>query len=217
MTREEIIGKMKAAGISLQKEVPLQNNSVNLYFENESNVCVYATGKYVPGGRNKDETSRILLEGKIDDSVNDIFIVYGHDEVARDELELMLRRWGLNPIILSRELPEGRTLIEALEHYINQVKYGIVLATPDDVGYKKGFESKKKYRARQNVVFELGMLFAKLGRNNVSVLVKNTDDLEMEKPSDINGVIYLDYKNSVSEKAEIIKRSLRKAGYSIKE
>ena len=217
MTREEIIGKMKAAGISLQKEVPLQNNSVNLYFENGSNVCVYATGKYVPGGRNKDETSRILLEGKIDDSVNDIFIVYGHDEVARDELELMLRRWGLNPIILSRELPEGRTLIEALEHYINQVKYGIVLATPDDVGYKKGFESQKKYRARQNVVFELGMLFAKLGRNNVSVLVKNTDDLEMEKPSDINGVIYLDYKNSVSEKAEIIKRSLRKAGYSIKE
>ena len=217
MTREEIIGKMKAAGISLQKEVPLQNNAVNLYFENESNVCVYATGKYVPGGRNKDETSRILLEGKIDDSVNDIFIVYGHDEVARDELELMLRRWGLNPIILSRELPEGRTLIEALEHYINQVKYGIVLATPDDVGYKKGFESQKKYRARQNVVFELGMLFAKLGRNNVSVLVKNTDDLEMEKPSDINGVIYLDYKNSVSEKAEIIKRSLRKAGYSIKE
>ena len=217
MTREEIIGKMKAAGISLQKEVPLQNNSVNLYFENESNVCVYATGKYVPGGRNKDETSRILLEGKIDDSVNDIFIVYGHDEVARDELELMLRRWGLNPIILSRELPEGRTLIEALEHYINQVKYGIVLATPDDVGYKKGFEGQKKYRARQNVVFELGMLFAKLGRNNVSVLVKNTDDLEMEKPSDINGVIYLDYKNSVSEKAEIIKRSLRKAGYSIKE
>ena len=217
MTREEIIGKMKAAGISLQKEVSLKNNSVNLYFENESNVCVYATGKYVPGGRNKDETSRILLEGKIDDSVNDIFIVYGHDEVARDELELMLRRWGLNPIILSRELPEGRTLIEALEHYINQVKYGIVLATPDDVGYKKGFESQKKYRARQNVVFELGMLFAKLGRNNVSVLVKNTDDLEMEKPSDINGVIYLDYKNSVSEKAEIIKRSLRKAGYSIKE
>ena len=217
MTREEIIGKMKAAGISLQREVPMQNNSVNLYFENESNVCVYATGKYVPGGKSKEETSRILLEGKIDDSINDIFIVYGHDEVARDELELMLRRWGLNPIILSRELPEGRTLIEALEHYINRVKYGIVLATPDDVGYKKGFEAQKKYRARQNVVFELGMLFAKLGRNNVSVLVKNTDDLEMEKPSDINGVIYLDYKNSAGEKAEVIKRSLKKAGYSIKE
>lgn len=217
MTREEIIGKMKAAGISLQREVPMQNNSVNLYFENESNVCVYATGKYVPGGKSKEETSRILLEGKIDDSINDIFIVYGHDEVARDELELMLRRWGLNPIILSRELPEGRTLIEALEHYINRVKYGIVLATPDDVGYKKGFEAQKKYRARQNVVFELGMLFAKLGRNNVSVLVKNTDDLEMEKPSDINGVIYLDYKNSVGEKVEVIKRSLKKAGYSIKE
>lgn len=217
MTREEIIGKMKTAGVSLQREVPLQNNSVNLYFDNESNVCLYSSGKYVPGGVNKDETSRILLEGKIDDSINDIFIVYGHDEAARDELELMLRRWRMNPIILSRELPEGRTLIEALEHYIEKVKYGIVLATPDDVGHKKGFENQKKYRARQNVVFELGMLFAKLGRNNVLVLIKNTDDLEMEKPSDINGLIYLDYKNCVSEKAEVIKRSLRKAGYSIKE
>lgn len=143
MTREEIIGKMKTAGVSLQREVPLQNNSVNLYFDNESNVCLYSSGKYVPGGANKDETSRILSEGKIDDSINDIFIVYGHDEAARDELELMLRRWRMNPIILSRELPEGRTLIEALEHYIEKVKYGIVLATPDDVGHKKGFENQK--------------------------------------------------------------------------
>ena len=215
MTREEIIGKMKTAGISLQKEIPLQNNAVNLYFDNESNVCVYSSGKWVPGGRKKDDTIKILAEGKVDESIYDVFIVYGHDESARDELELMLRRWGLNPIILSRELPEGRTLIEALEHYINKVKYGIVLATPDDIGYKKGFESQKKYRARQNVVFELGMLYAKLGRNNVLVLIQNTDDLEMEKPSDINGVIYLDYKKCVSEKNEVIKRSLEKAGYSV--
>ena len=42
MTREEIIGKMKATGISLQKEVPLQNNSVNLYFENEMGIKIFA-------------------------------------------------------------------------------------------------------------------------------------------------------------------------------
>ena len=76
-------------------------------------------------------------------------------------------------------------------------------------------QKQKKYRARQNVVFELGMLYAKLGRNNVLVLIQNTDDLEMEKPSDINGVIYLDYKKCVSEKTEVIKRSLEKSGYSI--
>ena len=217
MTREEIIGKMKVAGIALLKEAAMQNNAVNLYFDNGSNVCVYPTGKYVPGGKNKEETSRILLEEKADASINEIFIVYGHDETARNELELMLRRWGLEPIILSMELPKGRTLIEALEYYINRVKYGIVLATPDDIGYKKGFENQKKYRARQNVVFELGMLYARLGRDNVIVLIQNTNDFEMEKPSDINGVIYLDYQNNVSEKSEFIKRSLKEVGYMIKE
>ena len=217
MTREEIIGKMKVAGVTLLKESQMQNNAVNLYFDNGSNVCVYATGKYVPGGKNKEETTKILLEETLDDAINEIFIVYGHDETARNELELMLRRWGLKPIILSMELPKGRTLIEALEYYINRVKYGIVLATPDDIGYKKGFENQKKYRARQNVVFELGMLYARLGRDNVIVLIQNTNDFEMEKPSDINGVIYLDYQNNVSEKSEFIKRSLKEVGYMIKE
>ncbi len=211
MTREEIIGKMKTAGFSLKKETPLQNGTINLYFDNDSNVCVYKTGKFVPGGKNKETTVKVLQEGIIDDSINKVFIVYGHDEGARDELELMLRRWSLEPVILSRELPKGRTLIEALEYYIDKVKYGIVLATPDDIGYKKDCENQKKYRARQNVVFELGMLYAKLGRQNVSVLIKNTNDLEMEKPSDINGVIYIDYQNNVSEKnghfKKVIKRS----------
>ena len=217
MTREEIIGKMKTAGFSVVKENPMQNNAINLYFDNDSNVCIYKTGKYVPGGRNKEETTKILLEGKVDDTMNKVFIVYGHDEASRDELELMLRRWRLDPIILSRELPKGRTLIEALEHYIDTVKYGIVLATPDDIGYKKDCESQKKYRARQNVVFELGMLYAKLGRRNVSVLIKKTNDLEMEKPSDIDGVIYIDYQNNVSEKMDVIKRSLKESGYTINE
>ena len=82
---------------------------------------------------------------------------------------------------------------------------------------KKIVKFKKKYRARQNVVFELGMLYAKLGRRNISVLIKNTKDLEMEKPSDIDGVIYIDYQNKVSEKMDIIKRSLKESGYTIKE
>ena len=177
-------------------------------------MCIF-NRKVCSWGKNKEETCKILLEEKTDTSINEIFIVYGYDETARNELELMLRRWGLEPIILSRELPKGRTLIEALEYYINRVKYGIVLATPDDIGYKKGFENQKKYRARQNVVFELGMLYARLGRDNV--LIQNTNDFEMEKPSDINGVIYLDYQNNVGEKIEVIKRSLKEAGYMIKE
>ena len=30
----------------------------------------------------------------------DVFIVYGHNEVAKHDVERMLRKWGFNPIIL---------------------------------------------------------------------------------------------------------------------
>lgn len=58
MTREEIIAKMKIAGVALLKEIPMQNNAVNLYFDNGSNVCVYSTGKYVPGGKTRKKHVR---------------------------------------------------------------------------------------------------------------------------------------------------------------
>lgn len=46
-----------------------------------------------------------------------------------------------------------------------------------------------KPRARQNVVLELGYFIGKLGRDRVIVLNKGG----VEKPSDVAGVMYIDY------------------------
>ena len=218
MTKEEIISKMKAAGHEL-KSTKNMEYGINMYFSNNSNVAYYKkSGKYVPGGKNREETKRILEDTiNVCDTNKEIFIVYGHDEEARNELELILRRWGLTPIILSQQAPEGRTLIEALEFHLDKINYGIVIATPDDVGYKSGCENKKRYRVRQNVVFELGMLIAKLGRSNVSILLKNTSDLDMEKPSDIDGLIYLNYTDTINECKEKLAYSLKKNGFELSE
>ena len=67
----------------------------------------------------------------------DIFIVHGHDDAARHALALFIERLGLNAIILSEQVTDGRTIINLLEQY-SDVGFAIVLLTPDDVGYPKG-------------------------------------------------------------------------------
>ncbi len=94
-----------------------------------------------------------------------VFIVYGHDSTSRDAIELLMRRMGLEPIILQNLPAAGDTIIEKLEHYLGEhgkVGFACVLLTPDDEGHKAGLPEERKYRARQNVVLELGMVLASL-------------------------------------------------------
>ena len=114
----------------------------------------------------------------------------------------MLRRWGLDPIILDQLPSEGATLIEKLENYYPNVGFAVVLATPDDIGYPKGKEDQKAFRACQNVVLELGMLLARLGRNKVAILLK--DQETMERPSDIQGLIYIPFKTDIAREAGLL-------------
>lgn len=141
-----------------------------------------------------------------------VFIVYGHDTVSRDGLELLLRRMGLDPIVLQNLPAAGDTIIEKLERYLGEhgnVGYACVLLTPDDEGYKAGFPEQKKYRARQNVVLELGMVLARLGRPRVAILHKES----VELPSDIGGLIYIPFKERPDEVKAKLFQELKTAGY----
>ena len=142
-----------------------------------------------------------------------VFVVYGHDKNARTQLEAMLRRWDLEPLILDQLPSDGSTIIEKLEKYTNQADFGIVLATPDDIGYAKNNEANKKYRVRQNVVLELGMLLAAKGRSKVAILLSQAED--MESPSDINGLIYIPFKDNVEDAAISLAKEMNKNGYTI--
>ena len=144
-----------------------------------------------------------------------IFVVYGHDEAARSQLDSMLRRWGLEPVILDELPSKGQTIIEKLEDYTEDVGYSVVLATPDDMGHPKDKEDQKAFRVRQNVVLELGMLLAKLGRSRVAILLGSQSN--MEKPSDIQGLIYIPFKGSLQkETGQTLAREMNAQGYDIK-
>lgn len=114
-----------------------------------------------------------------------VFIVHGHDTQLRTEVEMLMTQVGFNPIVLFKEADKGRTIIEKLEGESSDVAFCIVLYTACDKGCAKDADDLKP-RARQNVVFEHGMMFAKLGRERVVALLE--DGVEM--PGDLGGVIY---------------------------
>lgn len=126
----------------------------------------------------------------------------------------MLRRWGFDPVILDELPSKGQTIIEKLEDYTEDVGFGVVLATPDDFGYPKDHEDQKAYRARQNVVLELGMLLVKLGRPKVAILLESKVD--MERPSDIQGLIYIPFKDDLQKEAgALLAKEMAAQGYVI--
>jgi predicted nucleotide-binding protein len=100
-----------------------------------------------------------------------VFIVHGHDEEARAMVARFIEHLGLEPIILHERPNSGKTVIEKLESNSEEISFAVVLLTPDDK--VAPLESEEyKYRARQNVIYELGYFNAKLGRSHVCVLRK---------------------------------------------
>ncbi|WP_455476264.1 TIR domain-containing protein [Bartonella sp. B17] len=147
---------------------------------------------------------------------NKIFIVHGHDRDSLEDLELLLLKLKLEPYILQNNSSDGLTIIEALEREIcttdGSAKFGIVLLTPDDMGYAQSAgKDSIQPRARQNVVFEMGMLIAALTRKNVAILKKQ----HLEVPSDAQGIIYLEFKEHVRETLTKLVDRLQKSGFSI--
>lgn len=204
---------MRQNGITVTNESRMNNNLGTVLKTAEGCIInIYDTGKVNCQGKNRERVESLLI--KTDVHVVDnkkVFVVYGHDNNARTQLEAMLRRWDLEPIILDQLASSGNTIIEKLEEHTSIVSYGIVLATPDDIGYARGNEDNKKYRVRQNVVLELGMLISKIGRERVAILLSQAED--MEKPSDIEGLVYIPFTNNVEETNVSLAKEMRRHGY----
>jgi len=143
-----------------------------------------------------------------------VFVVHGHDTAAREQLELIHHKLGLDPFVLANTGGGGLTIIEALEAEIgpkgNQARFGIVLMTPDDMGYAKtaGLDNAQP-RARQNVVLEMGMLISAVGRPNVAILKRG----HIEVPSDAQGILYIPFNDHVKETVPKLADRLRAAGF----
>lgn len=87
-------------------------------------------------------------------------------------------------------------------------RFAVVLLTSDDLG-RAASAPVDLPRARQNVVFELGYFYGKLGRDRVVVLNKDG----VEGPSDVRGIAYIAYPTG-NWKVDLAKE-LQEAGFTI--
>jgi predicted nucleotide-binding protein len=129
-----------------------------------------------------------------------VFVVHGHDEAALQAVARFLEKLKLEAVVLREEPDQGRTIIEKFEALAGEVGFAVVLLTPDDLAGIVG-EPSQASRARQNVIFELGYLVARLGRGRACLLRKG----EVEIPSDLYGVIYSEMDAGEGWKLKLVK------------
>ena len=201
MTYETLLGIVRSQ-YPIAEEKDLATNGKQIVLENKALVNFWpSSGKTLVQGPAAvaEEVKRFIAEITSADGQTlqnrEVFVVYGHDKEARNELELLLRRWNLVPLILDQLPSGGATVIEKLEANIRRASFGIVLVTPDDYGHRAEFPDEKMFRARQNVVLELGMLLSRLGRANVAILLKKVG--QIERPSDIQGLLYIGFDDKI--------------------
>lgn len=133
--------------------------------------------------------------------------MHGHDSAPKFELARFLERVTNEKItILAEEPNRGRTVVEKLEQY-SHVKFAVILLTPDDRILASG---KEEGRARQNVILELGLFIALLGRDNVCVLYKQGTEI----PSDYGGILLIEADSRGGWKLPLL-RELQEADISV--
>ena len=151
---------------------------------------------------NKKEIVKVT-EVNVTRDPSKVFIIHGHDEIARLQLEKMLKEeFKLKPIVIQDNPNESfDTIISKFERNANECALAFALFTPDDK------LSEKDYRARQNVILELGYF---LGRDqqttNRRIIILRKGNVEI--PSDIKGVIYYQFESTIKELYLDLKKQL---------
>jgi predicted nucleotide-binding protein len=142
-----------------------------------------------------------------------VFVIHGHDHALKADLEVFLHNIGLEPIVLHRQPDGGQTLIEKIEKHAD-VGYAIVLMTPDDIAFSateiQAADADRHFepRARQNVIFEFGYFAAQLGRERVCCIIRSG----VAFPSDLNGFVYKEVRESIEDIGYPLIRELKDAG-----
>jgi len=125
------------------------------------------------------------------DAAGQVFLVHGRDEKLKQAVAELLERAGSHEVTILNERPsDRRMLVERFDEQPAGSRYAVVLLTADDVGAPRVDSQREPYfspRARQGVVFEMGVLVAALTPRRMCVLYEDG----VELPFDLDGIAYV--------------------------
>jgi predicted nucleotide-binding protein len=151
-----------------------------------------------------------------------VFVVHGHSDKGLAELEDFLLSIDVEPVVLSRRGESAQSLFTKFMTVASKATFAVVLLSSDDYGAsRRQYDAEGvgdralQFRARQNVVLELGFFYGKLGWENVFVVYEESDRVfpNFERPSDLDGVIFDSMSNAAWQKN--LGTRLAKAGFAI--
>jgi predicted nucleotide-binding protein len=152
-----------------------------------------------------------------------VFIVHGHDHQVLADVEAYLAGVGVRSIVLTKMANQEQSLFQKFLTWSEDVRFAVVLLSGDDWGAsRKQYEAPGvaekalRFRARQNVILELGFFYGYLGWENVFVLFKGPEQVypDFERPSDLDGVPF-DTVDAAGRWKEVLAERLRKAGFAL--
>jgi hypothetical protein len=138
-----------------------------------------------------------------------VFVIHGHNEAKRRELEALLREFGVEPVVLIDKVAGGAaTIIEKFEDHAKECSLAIALLTLDDMVVK----GRTKYlQPRGNAIFEVGWFCSQLGRRRVILLTQGEMDIETYN-SNLSGVMRHVFHTNVEELHRVLRTELTAAG-----
>lgn len=152
-----------------------------------------------------------------------VFVVHGHDGTALEQVHAYLRGLGIETVVLSRRPGPAQSLFQKFLTVSKEARFAIVLLTADDFGASRlqyeadGVADKAlQFRARQNVIFELGFFYGFLGWESVFVVYREPNKVfpNFERPSDLDGVIF-DTIDDTGQWRETLQTKLAEAGFNL--
>ncbi len=150
--------------------------------------------------------------GVAPDRTRQVLLVHGRNEKWKQAVAGLLESTGPHPVTILNERPnDGSALAAQFDEYPAGSRYAVILLTADDVGAPRLESDREPYfspRARQGVVFEMGILVAALTPRCVCVLYEDG----VELPCDLDGVAYVRLDLAGTWQPKLLLQ-LRRAGF----
>ena len=142
-------------------------------------------------------------------TLNQILLMYGRDLEAKQVVANYVESLGVHVTTLNENS------FVTIDILATETTFVIILLTPDDRVMSESDPQLTRFRAGQNIIYELGFFNGKLGPKRVCALFKSKGEAELELPSDsLRGAcIRLD---SAGEWKGWLARQMREAGLIIK-